>query len=71
MPRDDAQLQGSSSVSVEKQPDLLKERKLHLEELERRVKREDYSPEKMARYREALARARREVKELEKSDGSN
>lgn len=44
----------------------LKERKEHLAELERRVKRDDYSPPKMARYREALARAQSEVKALEK-----
>lgn len=43
----------------------LADRKAHLTELEKRVKRDDYSPEKIAKYRAALARARTEVKTLE------
>jgi hypothetical protein len=71
MPKDGANVRADSVVSVEKESDPLKERKLHLAELEKRVKRDDYSPEKMALYREALARARREVKELEQSNGND
>jgi hypothetical protein len=71
MPKDGANVRANSAVSVEKESDPLKERKLHLAELEKRVKRDDYSPDKMARYREALARAKREVKELEQSNGND
>jgi hypothetical protein len=46
--------------------ELLKDRKLHLAELERRVKRTDYSEGKQQQYKDALERAKREVKELEK-----
>lgn len=42
------------------------DRKAHRAELETRVTRDDYSPKKIAQYRAALARARAEVKSLEK-----
>lgn len=44
----------------------LADRKAHLAELEKRVKRDDYSPEKLAQYRAALARASADVKAREK-----
>ena len=51
----------------------LADRKAHLAELEKRVKRKDYSPAKLAQYRAALARASAEVKALTKelSDGDD
>lgn len=59
-----------SAVGAQARNDALKhdlaDRKAHLAELEKRVKRDDYSPEKRAQYRAALERAKDDVKALEK-----
>ena len=43
----------------------LRDRKLHLAEVEKRAKREDYSPQKRERYAQAAKDARAQVADLE------
>lgn len=70
-PRSQAAIDAQARREIMKQQ--LADRKAHLAEVEKRVKRKDYSPEKLAQYRAALARASAEVKALDKemSDGND